>query len=397
MKRMFFLTLLAAALTWPVLAQDGPTTRPARGPRGDAAGPPATRPGPRPPRMELTALLDSLDLSPEQRARVEKILADQRQVDENFRKENAAKMQELEQAIRAAREAKDADALKAKQAGLGKLFEARGQLHEQSMKQLADALSAEQMQRVRAAFDQMRQQPAMRALAGLAGLNLSDEQKQRAQAILDDAGEQAKATADRAEQDRIFKAAMDKIHTEVLTEEQRAQAEKNRVRQELLGMLRGLRLTSEQHERINAIHQAAMKKLETADTERTRREIVDAAMADVTANVLTPEQREQLETFRRRGAPPPPPPATQPTTQPAPPPTPLERLNLTADQQKQIEKIRQDYAGAIENAQTPQERREAMRSAMKKIRDDVLTDDQRKQLDEQRPATRPTTTRPARG
>ncbi|MCL2700337.1 MAG: DUF3826 domain-containing protein [Phycisphaerae bacterium] len=389
MKRLFFLTIMTAALTWPVLAQDAPTSRPSpRGPRGLAASSPASRPGPRPPRVELNALIDSLGLTPEQRTTVDGILAAHRQSVENFHKENAAKMQELERAARAARERKDDDALKAKQDELAKLFAARDALHEQLMKQLQDALSDEQMQRVRAAFDQMRQQPAMRALAGLAGLNLSDEQKQQAQAILDEANEHAKATPDPAEKDRIFRAAMEKIHADVLTADQREQAERNRHRMELFGMLRGLRLAPEQHERIRAIQQEMTKKLEAAQTPEDRRAIVDAAMNDVSANVLTKEQREQLDNFRRRSAPPPPP----PTSQPASPPSSLDQLNLTDDQKKQIEKIRQDYANTIENANTPRERREAMRAAMKQIREEVLTEDQRKQLDELRP-----TTRPARG
>jgi len=396
MKRLFFLTLLIAALTWPALAQNAPTSRPVRGQRGDGpvlprlngpnsrpASGPVTRPGPRPPRVELNALIDSLDLTPEQRAQVEHILAAQRQEAEKFLKENGPTIQALEGAIRQARENKDAAALKGKQEELVKLLEARGKLHEQLMTQLADVLTAEQMQQVRDALDQMRQQPALRALAGLAGLNLSDEQKQRARAILDEAAEKAR-TADPAERDRLFQVATAKIHAEVLTAEQREQAQRSQNRLELFGMLRGLHLTPEQHEQIQAIHETMTKQLESADTLPAKREIVESAMRDVTTNVLTKEQREQLETFRSRGDR-----GRGDRVDQSPPPLePLERLKLTDEQRKQIEKIRQDSADARKNTKSPQEQREAMRSAMTKIRD-VLTDEQRARLEELRPASRP--------
>ena len=386
MKRLFFLTILTALTILPALAQDEPATRPARGQRGEGrlTSRPfdvASRPGPRPPRVELTALIDSLDLTAEQRAKVEQILASQRQEAAKFVRENHEKTRAVEAAIRQAREKQDAAALKASHDELVKLIEARGRPQEQLMSQLADVLTAEQMQRVRDAFDRMSQQPATRALAGLAGLDLDDDQKQQARAILDEANEQARATADPAEKDRIFKAAMEKILADVLTADQREQVQGNRNRLEAFGMLRGLHLTPEQHKQIQAIHQAMVKKLESADTPQARREIVESAMADVTANILTEEQRDQLENFRRRET-------RAPRPAPDSPPNPLDKLNLTDEQKKQIETIRQDSAATIEKAQTPPDRRDAMRTAMKQIRD-VLTEEQRKQLDEQRPMSRP--------
>ena len=375
MKRLFLLALLTVLTTLPALAQDEPTTQPSRGQRGEGrpASRPfdaASRPGPRPPRVGFNALIDGLDLTDGQRAKVEQILAAQRQEAAKFLKENGEKTRAVEEAIRQAREKKDAAALKARQDELVKLIEARGQLHERLMTQLADVLTAEQMQHVRDAFDQMSQQPAMRAMAGLAGLDLSDEQKQ-----------QARATADPAEKDRIFKAAMEKIHTDVLTADQRERAERSRNRLELFGMLRGLHLTPEQHKHIQAIHEAMVKKLESADTPQAQRELVEAAMTDVTANVLTKEQRQQLENFRRR--------ETRDARPATDAPTQLlEKLNLTDEQKRQIENIRQDSAAAIEKTKTPPERRTAMRAAMDQIRN-VLTDEQRKQLDEQRPTSRP--------
>jgi Spy/CpxP family protein refolding chaperone len=61
-------------------------------------------------------------------------------------------------------------------------------------------------------------------------LGLTDDQKAKAKAIMVQARKDAKAATDRAEKTKIMKAALEKIRTTVLTEEQRKKADEFRNR-----------------------------------------------------------------------------------------------------------------------------------------------------------------------
>ncbi len=58
----------------------------------------------------------------------------------------------------------------------------------------------------------------------------------------------------------------------------------------------------------------------------------------------------------------------------------IQRLKLTDDQKKQIRQIQEEAKDAAEKATSPQDKKKALQDALKKINDEVLTDDQRQQL-----------------
>jgi len=80
---------------------------------------------------------------------------------------------------------------------------------------------------------------------------------------------------------------------------------------------------------------------------------------DIKAKVLTPQQAEKFDQLLRRGR-----------------PDPYAGLDLTAEQREQIEKIRAEAREKMSQAD-PEQRREIFREAMRKIREEVLTPEQR--------------------
>lgn len=373
MQRLVAAVMMAAAMaTIGALAQDqAPPDRPAgKHPQTRPAGEPRQR------GEGLKNLIDGLGLTEEQKTRVTQILETHGQDVQNFRKENGPKMQELEQAIRKAMEAKDADTVKAKRAEQAKIVEARKALHEKLLKQLADVLNAEQMNKVRDHFAKMREMPGVRARAAMSQLNMTDDQKKKAKEIMDAAQAEAKNATDPAQKEKIMKDAFEKIRKDVLTDEQRQKLEKEKGRFELFGMLKGLNLTEDQKKQIAAIREETTKKLQDAKTPQERMTIVGDAIKQVSEKVLTADQRKQLEEFRKN--------------HPGPGQGPFgglgEKLKLTDDQKAQIEKITKEAAESAKNATDPKDKREAFRAAMKKIHDEVLTDEQRKQLEQLRKA-----------
>ena len=265
MQRLVAIMMMAAAMAAvPALAQEkGAAAAPARkwAQTRPAGGPHEGQHG-----EKLKGLLDSLKLTDDQKTRVTQILETQKQDLQNFRKENGPKIQELEQAIRKATEAKDSDTVKAKREELAKIREARKAMHQKLMKQLGDVLNADQMNKVRDSFAKLREQPGARAMAMLSQLNLTEDQKKKAKDIMDDARAKAQQPSDPAQKEKIIKEAFDKVRTDVLTDEQRKQMEKNKERFEMLGMLKGLSLTEDQKKQIQVIREDTNKKLQAAKT-----------------------------------------------------------------------------------------------------------------------------------
>ncbi|MFP4107424.1 MAG: Spy/CpxP family protein refolding chaperone, partial [Phycisphaerae bacterium] len=62
----------------------------------------------------------------------------------------------------------------------------------------------------------------------------------------------------------------------------------------------------------------------------------------------------------------------------------LRRLDLTDDQKTEVKKIMAAAGEAVQKAEKPEEKREARQAAWEKIKTDVLTDEQRKKLEEMR-------------
>jgi len=374
MQRLVAIMMMAAAIAAvPAFAQEeGPGAGPARkwaqsrpvggmheGERGE----------------KLKGLIDSLKLTDDQKTRVTQILETQKQDLQNFHKENGPKIQELEQAIRKATEAKDSDTVKAKREELAKIREARKAMHQKLMKQLGDVLNAEQMNKVRDYFAKLREQPGARASAMMSQLNLTEDQRKKAKEIMDVARAEARQSADPVQKEKIIKEAFEKIRTDVLTDEQRKQMEKYKERFEMFGMLKGLNLTDDQKKQIQAIREDTDKQLQAAKTPEERHALIKDALKQVSDKVLTPDQQKQLEEFREKKH------GAEHSLLKL-----MDKLKLTDNQRAQIQKIMKEASESAKNATTPQDKREAYTAAIKKVHDEVLTDEQRAQLKELRKA-----------
>ncbi len=141
--------------------------------------------------------------------------------------------------------------------------------------------------------------------------------------------------------------------------------------------LAGLDLTDEQKAKIAAIHKEAAERIK--------------------AEVLTAEQREKLKKMRKRGDRRP---GSKGDQRPGPqgdrrPGRPGKRragpgrrpfagLELTDAQKEKVAAIHKEAAEKIEAAETPEEKREIRRASWRRIADEVLTDQQRKELRERR-------------
>lgn len=176
--------------------------------------------------------LQSLNLTPEKQAEVKTIMEAQRQAVETWRKENAPKLEELGKKAQEAMKTGKTDEAKAAREEIKKIMESRKALHEDLLKKLGGVLTPEQMEKVKAHFAEKAKEMGPRGPMGnpLGGLNPTEEQKTKAKAIMDAAREAAEKAATPEEKHKIMRDALEKIRTEVLTEEQRKALEERRAK-----------------------------------------------------------------------------------------------------------------------------------------------------------------------
>jgi Spy/CpxP family protein refolding chaperone len=165
----------------------------------------------------------------------------------------------------------------------------------------------------------------------------------------------------------------------VLTEEQKAKLDKLPMfagsrppmldGQRIQEILDKLQLTDAQKEQIAGILKTARESAQSTDDMQAKAQIWRKALDDI-AKLLTPEQKAKVEESNRA----------------AMPPGPLAMfadLKLTDDQRQQIQKT---LADAMEQARTaePVQRQAIFEAARESIIKNVLTDEQRKMLEERR-------------
>lgn len=132
----------------------------------------------------------------------------------------------------------------------------------------------------------------------------------------------------------------------------------------MMASLAELNLTDDQKEKVKAIFQEAQTKADGAKDPQEKEAILKAAIEKAKTDVLTDEQRKQLartgqkhEFYKV-----------------------IQDLNLTPDQKKQVQAIRKDSETRMQQATTPDAKRQIARNAFDKIYNHVLTDAQRAEL-----------------
>lgn len=282
----------------------------------------ARRPGARQEwgRMMLDRMKEELKLTAEQQERIEQILDTHRQAGRDWWNENEADIRALHEQLQTAREAKDAEAIKAAETELRERIGPQGQRWQGLIKQVDEVLTPEQREKARQLLQQRSGSPSVRLLAALRRLSLTKEQQAKVEQILRDARAEADKVQDPKEKreklEQALKAAIEKIRKEVLTDKQREELAKleqqmarwqRRARGDGRDIFRSLDPSEEQKAKIAEMQKQAREEAAKAETPEAGREILRATNRKIIEEVLTDEQRQKLrQQFggrRRRRAP----------------------------------------------------------------------------------------------
>jgi Spy/CpxP family protein refolding chaperone len=226
-------------------------------------------------------------------------------------------------------------------------------------------------------------------------LGLTAEQQEQMRTLLKAAHEQAENATDREAKAKIMREAMEKVKATVLNDEQRKkwdgvrESVVDRARERGGEMFDRAGLTLEQKESAKAIMQAARTQAESATDREAKAKIFREAVEKVKATVLTDEQRKKLQADREgRGPDGPGGPGTGGETVADRVKDHLarltERLSLTPAQQEAAREILKAAHEQAQGATDPEAKAKALREATEKIRATVLTDEQRKKMENAR-------------
>ena len=240
--------------------------------------------------ITMEAVVRTLTLTPEQQKQVDQVLASYRQDLQKFNTDNAADIRAARQEMQQARQGGDAEAVKAAQEKQ-KAIDAKRKVVEDSLrKQLATVLTREQMVKVErmagpaGSFD--------RLIEATKKLELTPDKQGKLTGIVRTADSDAKLKTDDAEKVTVYRDATTKV-MELLTDEQKTKLQQVQRQAQMADMFRGLNTTPEQDKKIQEI-------LDAAAADAGNRQAMRDAMQKITQEVLTPEQRTQMQE-RMRG------------------------------------------------------------------------------------------------
>ena len=286
-RRLLIVTVLVSTgiLVRPGLG--GPTSKPQKA-------------GERTPEDEVKKLheqlIRELKLSKERDAVVRKLLADHRQNIAAWMRKNGPEMAKLQKQIKLVHDGKSTESPMAAKAAAQRL---RVLLAEQKKKlaglltRLKEVLTEAQLVKARSILSPAPRIPTppppfylLRRLA------LTDKQRARIKTVRDAAilagVKEGKTKGD------LMRKAWDQIVKEVLTEKDRkklAELKKASRRRVIRAMLGGVKLTEQQHGKIDKIWEAARKEI--SKHPEARIDIVRGMYKEILEKVLTPEQRKQ--------------------------------------------------------------------------------------------------------
>lgn len=207
-------------------------------------------------------------------------------------------------------------------------------------------------------------------------LDLTDEQKAEIKEIISDAREQAKQAESREEKREILKSARKKIRENVFTDEQReklTQLRRQHSKRKVNRHLEELGLSEEQKDQARQIMSEAREQAGQAGSRKEKREILLAARKKVHDEVFSDEQQEKARKLRhehmkkRAGR-------------------HMNRLGFSDEQKAQARQIMSEAREQAKQAKTPEEKRTLFREAKEKVRQEVMTDEQREKVERHRRA-----------
>ena len=301
---------------------------------------------------------------------LEQIWKTYRQSVRNWKRENDVKLKVAQEKLREVRKSGDKKTTNAVTKEIRAIQTSRGELTKNLQQQLSGVLTKEQMGRVRAV---LRVRGKVDPKAMLGRLDLTEQQKVKIKIILDDATAQGKKTDSEAIKKQLLADAYEKIRLTVLTPEQNEKFKSMLRQRQPTGRRVAQRpqppaeqnLTDEQKGKEKEIMDVARNEAAKTEGRRARRRILAAAQREVRQEVWTEEQRTQARQRRvQRGR------------------ERMERMGLSDDQITQAEEIMDEARKESAEAENRQERRQIMRAAFNKVRQEVWTEEQRTQTRE---------------
>ncbi|MHC4981975.1 MAG: hypothetical protein ACYTF6_02265 [Planctomycetota bacterium] len=277
MKRLIVPTLCVMAsvalVSSLILAESEPPAGEATAEKGQQKAHAARHHGKEP----LERLASELKLTEEQQKQVSEILQTHRQAVENWQKENGPKLKELHEQMR-------------------KVLETRKELVEGLHKQLAEVLTDEQVEKAKKILRRRhpRAPGVMRRPGAMWRLDLTEEQKEAAKKIMQEAKEAAKKAEGREAKAKIFRDAHEKIISSVLTDQQREKMKEMR-KAPRDRLFKWLDLTAEQRTQAEAVMKKAFEEAKKAESAEAKREIIRNARKKVFDEVLTEQQRKKIK------------------------------------------------------------------------------------------------------
>jgi Spy/CpxP family protein refolding chaperone len=259
------------------------------------------RPG-RQPRQTLKEFYDralgQADLAEADRASINQKVETATQAQANWEKEHAEELKTLAEKMRQAREDNDDKAtqeLRAKRTALtAQRDQVEEKLHLEVLGMVKDAAKREALAR-QILRGRMGLSQAARIRLALAVLELTADQKAQAEKILAAAAEEAAKAADFRAAGEVWRKATDDVKAKAIANEDKAKKFDDLLRPAAAGgMFANLKLTAEQQKKVDGIMEEARKKADAAQPDE-RRTIMREAMDKIRNEVLTEEQRKQLQ------------------------------------------------------------------------------------------------------
>lgn len=241
-------------------------------------------------------------------------------------------------------------------------------------------LTADQQEKVRQIAETQRQ--ALEAWMKEHGQELRDLQGKLQEALKDPKGDKAQGIREQLDK---LQASRKPLHdellkklSEVLTSDQMAKAKEILTPRPgmmpggpggpggegPLAQIRALKLDDKQQAQVKEIADAAMAEAQKATDVGAKGKIWHDAFDKIRDTVLTDQQRKLLQEMRGKND----------------PLADLQKLNLTEDQRTKIQDIVQQSRKDAEKADSTEAKTQIFQAAHKKIMDEVLTADQKKQL-----------------
>jgi len=230
-------------------------------------------------------------LSEEQQKKIAELGAQRKNALNAFETENADKRSALQEELKKAKESKDKDATKKASTELAALNAKRGEIVKKSQADIMAVLTPGQ----KAKWDEYT---AMNSLKGrFLGIEFTEDQLAKIKAEYAKLAAEAETGPEKGRSTLLAKL-YEKVHKEILTEEQRIDVAVGQV----LGPFRKLKLSEDQVAKTKAAYVKHMTGLDTSKR-GAREQAVKALREEIRTEILTDEQRQLLAEPKPKGEP----------------------------------------------------------------------------------------------